>query len=292
MNTKLVPIRTVCAMYGINPNTLRTWERRYSLVQPKTSAGGHRGYSEGDVAVIGAMVAQLSDGVSPAEAAERARSLHVDESRQPDTFAIVRRDLRKAIRAFSAADGLRLANQAVSEAGYQAVVESLLFPELTYWGENWQQPGGIAREHVASLIVRSVMIAQQIEVLSKAAGPTVILACAPGEAHDLPMLHVSNLICASGEFTPIVLVAGLPIEQILQAADSAKAIVLVISATIPPASSATREWLSMIISSGWEERTILVGGGFNRSRVFSESKVRSAPGSYEGVIDALRRIGN
>ncbi|HWT28549.1 MAG TPA: MerR family DNA-binding transcriptional regulator, partial [Methylophilaceae bacterium] len=36
------PIRTVAALTGINPITLRTWERRYGLIAPIRTPKGHR----------------------------------------------------------------------------------------------------------------------------------------------------------------------------------------------------------------------------------------------------------
>ena len=288
--TQVVPIRTVCALFGLNPNTLRTWERRYGLVQPLSSEGGHRGYTESDVAIIGAMVRHLEAGSPPSIAAEKAKS--EVQMRHPRVAGLTTaaKDLRKGIDRLAAPQAMEIASRAVREFGYQATVEQLLFPELIHRGENWAADGGIAREHLASLVTRGMMILRQIEMLSVAAGPPVILACAPGEAHDLPLLHASNLLCETGEFSPITLVAGMPIEHVIQSAVSAQAVAIVLSATIAPHPAATREWLQSIVEAAWEDRTILAGGGFNRSRVFSGSSVKSAPGGYGDLIRALQQV--
>ena len=41
----LYPIRTVAAVTGVNPVTLRAWERRYNLLSPTRTPKGHRLYT-------------------------------------------------------------------------------------------------------------------------------------------------------------------------------------------------------------------------------------------------------
>ena len=46
------PIRDVSRLTGVNPVTLRAWQRRYGLVVPARTAKGHRLYSDEDIALI------------------------------------------------------------------------------------------------------------------------------------------------------------------------------------------------------------------------------------------------
>ena len=48
----MLPIRTVADLTGINPVTLRAWERRYGLIQPTRTESGHRLYSMRDVEAV------------------------------------------------------------------------------------------------------------------------------------------------------------------------------------------------------------------------------------------------
>lgn len=45
----LVPIREVARLTGVNPVTLRAWERRYGLIQPTRTESGHRLYALSDI---------------------------------------------------------------------------------------------------------------------------------------------------------------------------------------------------------------------------------------------------
>ena len=58
------PIRTVSSLTGVNSVTLRAWERRYGLIQPKRTAKGHRLYSREDIDLINRVLALLDKGVS------------------------------------------------------------------------------------------------------------------------------------------------------------------------------------------------------------------------------------
>lgn len=58
------PIREVSRLTGINPVTLRAWQRRYGLLQPARTEKGHRLYSDADIALIRQILDWLEQGVS------------------------------------------------------------------------------------------------------------------------------------------------------------------------------------------------------------------------------------
>ena len=68
--TPVYPIRTVAEFTGVNPVTLRAWERRYGLIRPHRTAKGHRLYSEGDIARIRRILQLLDRGVLISRARE------------------------------------------------------------------------------------------------------------------------------------------------------------------------------------------------------------------------------
>lgn len=58
------PIREVAKLTGINPVTLRAWQRRYGLIKPARTDKGHRLYSDDDIALIRQILHWLEQGVS------------------------------------------------------------------------------------------------------------------------------------------------------------------------------------------------------------------------------------
>lgn len=60
----LLPIREVARQTGVNPVTLRAWERRYGLIQPQRTAKGHRLYAAEDITRVRQVLAWLERGVT------------------------------------------------------------------------------------------------------------------------------------------------------------------------------------------------------------------------------------
>ena len=56
---ELFPIREVSRLTGVNPVTLRAWERRYGLIQPTRTDSGHRLYSQADIDAAGKLAGDM-----------------------------------------------------------------------------------------------------------------------------------------------------------------------------------------------------------------------------------------
>lgn len=61
---ELFPIREVARLTGVNPVTLRAWERRYGLIQPTRTDSGHRLYSQVDIESVRSILAWIERGVA------------------------------------------------------------------------------------------------------------------------------------------------------------------------------------------------------------------------------------
>jgi MerR family transcriptional regulator, light-induced transcriptional regulator len=64
-------IRAVSALTGINPNTLRAWERRYGLVRPERTPSGYRLYTAEDLQRLKDIHSLLEQGLPVGQVAER-----------------------------------------------------------------------------------------------------------------------------------------------------------------------------------------------------------------------------
>ena len=61
---ELFPIREVARLTGVNPVTLRAWERRYGLIQPTRTESGHRLYSMTDIERVRSILGWIERGVA------------------------------------------------------------------------------------------------------------------------------------------------------------------------------------------------------------------------------------
>ncbi|HEN8802087.1 TPA: MerR family transcriptional regulator [Pseudomonas putida] len=66
----LLPIGELARRTGVNPVTLRAWERRYGLLKPQRTAKGHRLYSLDQVERVEAVLAWLQRGASVGQVRE------------------------------------------------------------------------------------------------------------------------------------------------------------------------------------------------------------------------------
>ncbi|MBD3815680.1 MAG: MerR family transcriptional regulator [Halothiobacillus sp.] len=79
----LFPIRAVSSITGVNPITLRAWERRYNLIRPTRTATGHRLYSAADIQEIQRILALSAQGIGFTQIAQiLARESRLAENHQ------------------------------------------------------------------------------------------------------------------------------------------------------------------------------------------------------------------
>lgn len=82
-------IRELAERTGVSPQTLRSWETRYGLPQPRRLPGGHRRYDDSDVRFIDRVVSERARGLSLPAAIERASAVNHQVERS--VFAGLRR---------------------------------------------------------------------------------------------------------------------------------------------------------------------------------------------------------
>jgi len=59
----LFPIREVAKLTGVNPITLRAWERRYGLIEPVRTDSGHRLYTQHNIDTLKEVVQLTQQGI-------------------------------------------------------------------------------------------------------------------------------------------------------------------------------------------------------------------------------------
>ncbi|CAM3632116.1 HTH-type transcriptional repressor YcgE [Vibrio aerogenes CECT 7868] len=84
---KLYAIREVSEMTGVKPVTLRAWQRRYHLIEPKRTAKGHRLFDEQDIQTIQRIRQWLAKGISIGKVAQLIRHSTEEDSEPLDSSA-------------------------------------------------------------------------------------------------------------------------------------------------------------------------------------------------------------
>jgi DNA-binding transcriptional MerR regulator len=210
---------------GVAPDTLRKWEQRYSILQPSRTAGGQRRYSERDVARVQWLRARLDEGYRIGEAASLLGSVGVEPARG------ARDHLKGILRALDDGDtaeiGIRL-DQAFALLGVDNTLSAVLEPLLEAVGARWERGElTVAEEHVVSEAVRSRLG----HLLADSGGGVrgvVILACAPGERHELGLMMAALALRRDG-WKIVYLGADTPLLDTFALAEKVSANVIALS---------------------------------------------------------------
>ena len=175
---------------GASPELLRAWERRYGLLRPARSAGGLRLYSSADVERVSVMRQHLAAGMAAAEAAALAIRDAADgeASRSPLGSTAIRAELTEALDAFDEPRAQAILDRLLGIATVETLLSEVIMPYLRELGERWERgEASVAQEHFASAVLRGRLLGLA-RGWGLGLGPVAVLACLPGEQHDLGLI--------------------------------------------------------------------------------------------------------
>lgn len=270
-------LKAVVRETGLKPDTLRAWERRYGLPQPKRTGGGHRLYSQHDIEMLKWLAARQEEGLSISRAVELWHSLE-QEGQNPlavpphpplvapplppalvmgNTIAEMRRDWVAACLAFDERSAENILAQASALYPLEMVCFELLQKGLTFMGDGWYK-GEIAvqQEHFASALV-----IRRLDALVAAMPPPtrpgrILVACPPEEEHVFSPLLVTLLLRRHG-WDVLYLGADVPVAR-LEITLAATRPQLVILAAQQLHTAATLQEMAQLLQ---QERVPLAFGG-------------------------------
>jgi MerR family transcriptional regulator, light-induced transcriptional regulator len=216
---------------GVSPALLRAWERRYGLLQPARSAGGLRLYSLDDVARVRRMQGLLADGVAAAEAAALVSAAPAEE-RPPSALPAAVEELTEALEGFDEARAHAVIDRLLAATTVDALLTQVFLPYLHELGERWERgETSIAQEHFASGVVRGRLLGLA-RGWGRGLGPLALLACVPGERHELGLIAFGLALRGRG-WRIVYLGADTPLETIERTVGTLAPSLVVLTATTP-----------------------------------------------------------
>ena len=244
---------------GVSPELLRAWERRYGLLHPARTKGGLRLYSAEDERRVRAMRAHLDGGLSAAEAARLASAGDSAAGAAEHGDAIQRGvgELREALDAMDADAAHAVLDSLLASFTLETVLSGVLLPYLRELGERWQRgEASVAQEHFASNLVRARLLALA-RGWERGQGPIALLACAPGEQHDLALIAFGLALRGRG-WRIVFLGADTPAASIAETAERLRPAVVVVSSVTP---RGFRREADALAALAREHRLAIAGAG-------------------------------
>lgn len=225
-------ISTACA---VMPHTIRTWEKRYQVFTPERSEGGHRLYSEVDLAKAKLIVALIEQGHTISSLARHSlqdlRSLLVvnkgEDSESGKMFTSVEtKRLLQHLANFnidmvaSGMQHLRL-SIGIKEFIFKIVLPVMQEIEKLYLKGMYS----VTQEHIISTIVGDQL--HQINLSNQGPNPDrIALATPEGNLHELPIM-IAEIICHVNRFSTNYLGASHPAECLSEAVNALKCKIIV-----------------------------------------------------------------
>lgn len=282
-------LKAVMQEVGLSAATLRAWERRYGLLKPQRSPGGHRLYSRQDIEMLKWLVERQNEGLSISRAVEMWQNLKEGQIHAPvraiHTGEAMLDGLRDQWIAACLAFDDQLANRTLDQAfalsDPETICSEVLENGLAQIGEGWY--GGsfsVQQEHFASAIA----IRRVNGLLAAVTAPTrpghILAACPPGEEHDFILLLVTYLLRRAG-WDVVYLGANVPFDD-LDATIRATKPAMILSAAQTLVSAASLRIMSEYLLS--QDVPLVYGGGVFES---VPAAIQSISGHYLGANIAM-----
>lgn len=234
---ELYPIREVSRLTGVNPVTLRAWERRYGLLVPHRTESGHRLYSMADIERVRAVTAWIERGVAvskvasiidrqapPPEVRRASSATQRVDTPQPEDMQPWQERLLEAVGQFSIHALDRVYGQVFSSFPLSVVINSVLLP-MWHRLHGQPAPGTSPQWAFFDSFVR-MRLSQRIGYVTEGA-PVVVLTCLPGPLRELDVLLVATCLADAGcNVSVLPVAASFPDIHLAAQRSAAAAVVL------------------------------------------------------------------
>lgn len=247
-------IAAVARRTGVPPDTLRKWEQRYGVLRPRRSRGGHRRYTDVDVSRVEWLKSRLAEGYRIGEAAALLGSGSDEAAESP---AELRDALYGALVSSEVTRVRTLLDQAFAMHSVPRALNEVVAPLLVRTGDGWEHGElTVAHEHLLSAEVRARLGPLSVSTEGSVHG-SAVLACAPGERHELGLMMLTALLRSEG-WRVTFLGSDTPIDAALAMVRYVEADVLCLSASIADRVPPLERELAR--SGATEEVAVFVGG--------------------------------
>ncbi|MBY0092493.1 MerR family transcriptional regulator [Priestia megaterium] len=187
-------IKAISNMVGIQPGTLRAWERRYQILNPVRNDSGHRLYTEEDLRKLKWLTEKVSGGFTISQAVslletESSTVGTFEEEGEVDSPQKIRDELLTMLLSFEEGKAQDLINHAFSLYSVEKVVIDILGSLLVMVGDMWEK-GRItsAHEHYTTQVLKTRISMIFYSLPSNGLLPKAIAVCGPNETHEVGLL--------------------------------------------------------------------------------------------------------
>jgi DNA-binding transcriptional MerR regulator/methylmalonyl-CoA mutase cobalamin-binding subunit len=261
-------IHRVAKLTGLSKDVIRVWERRYGIVKPSRSANRYRTYTDEDVALLRHLKREMNQGETIGNLAALGRE-HLLKAATgaarlvASTLPPYERVLHELVELLDPVDKVsfeRRLNGAVAVVPFEEALHGILLPLQQRIGDLWHEGKlSVAVEHYVTNHVRQKLFTAMNQLPLHEQGPRIILACPPGEYHEVGLLAAAY-VCASRGCRTYYLGANVPFDELTMLCRHIDPHLVLISIISSPQQQEGSRWMKILCNLGTPNRTIVLGG--------------------------------
>ncbi|MBV7532279.1 MerR family transcriptional regulator [Chitinophaga sp. sic0106] len=198
-------IRDIENFTGIKAHTLRIWEQRYQLYQPRRKDKNHRIYDGEDLKAFLKIAYLYHHGVKISRIAtlseQERNTLSLAISDQSSDLCLQIHDLLSATLRYNTQQFETVISNVIRTHGMETAVVKVIYPFLEKVGILWLTDQMLpAQEHFCSAIIRTkLMVAIDSLPMNYDATDHFLLFQPEGELHEIPLLYVYYMLKKYGK---------------------------------------------------------------------------------------------
>jgi MerR family transcriptional regulator, light-induced transcriptional regulator len=198
-------IKAASQILGIQPGTLRAWERRYRMIAPVRNESGHRLYTEEHIKILKWLLKKVNQGFTISQAITLLDNgqLNINlESYQLNHGNQLKRltdELFDALVYFDEIKAQEILNTLFGLFTIEKVFMDVFSPILIRIGDYWDTKKiTSAHEHFASGLLKSHMERIVLSLPNRTHLSKAVTVCSPGEWHDIGLIMLTFFLRQRG----------------------------------------------------------------------------------------------
>ena len=221
----LYKIDHVAKLTGLSKHVIRSWERRFDLLNPVRGGNRYRMYTQEDVDLLIFIRRELESGFAIGELAKLGREALIGQmaykqkSLDKSKESPLTRINEKLIASLSPFDKNKFVselNEAVSLISFKEVFFKIFIPLQRRVGDMWHEGQiGVGEEHFVTHHIKQKFLSVLNQLPVSDDGPKVVISCLPNDYHEMGAT-IAAYQCAINGCQVFYLGANMPVEGLAE----------------------------------------------------------------------------
>ena len=280
---------------GIKAHTIRIWEKRYNLLEPKRTDTNIRYYSHENLQKILNVVLLSKNGFKISIIAKMSREEMLLQSREvafgSNTNDAAINDFKLAMFQFDKVLFDKTYKKLLLKKHFEKIVKDVFIPFLNHIGLLWQTDTILpAHEHfISNLIAQKIHLnIELITTIVNESNKTYVLFLPENEIHELGLLYLNYELLLKGNRT-IYLGQNLPLDNLKCFFDYQEDLCFITSLTVKPYNSKIEDYFNQVESLLENSKHEFIAVG-RRTSLLKAKDYKSNISFFNSIADILKVI--